>query len=57
MSVTSNFGANPVPALNENVEDLTLVIDSAPKIHPVTGDSDHHLIQMPSIARLRTAPP
>jgi hypothetical protein len=57
LSVTSNFGANPAPALNEHVEDLTLVIDSAPEAHPVTGDSDHHLIQMPSIARLRTAPP
>jgi hypothetical protein len=57
LSVTSNCDANPVPGLNEHVEDLTLVIDSAPEVHPVTGDSDHHLIQMPSIARLRTAPP
>jgi predicted glycosyltransferase len=45
------------PALNQHVEDLTLVIDGTPEVHPLAGDPDHHLVQMPSVARPGTAPP
>jgi hypothetical protein len=44
------------PALNQHVEDLTLMIDDTPEIHPLAGDPDHHLVQMPSVARPRTPP-
>jgi hypothetical protein len=30
------------------------MIDGAPEVHPLPGDPDHHLIQMPSVARPRT---
>jgi len=33
-----------VPALNQHVEDLALVIDGAPKVHPLPGDPHHHLV-------------
>jgi hypothetical protein len=41
-------------ALNQHVEDLTLMIDGAPEVHPLARDPDHHLVQMPSVARPRT---
>jgi len=30
-------------ALNQHVEDLALVVDGAPKIHPLASDPHHHL--------------
>ena len=51
-------GSAPIsPALNQDVEDLAFVIDGAPEIHPLARDPDDHLVEMPSIARPRTALP
>jgi hypothetical protein len=44
-------------ALNQHVEDLGLVVDSAPEVHPLAGDPNHHLVQMPSTDRARTTLP
>ena len=44
------------PALDQHVEDLALMVDGTPQVHPLAGDADHHLIQMPSVARPRTTP-
>jgi hypothetical protein len=41
------------PALDKQVEDLALVIDGPPEVHPLPGDPHHHLVQVPSIARPR----
>ena len=43
-------------ALNQDFEDLALMIDRAPQIHMPAGDPDDHFVEMPSIARSRTAP-
>ena len=40
-------------ALNQQVEDLALVIDGPPEVHPLPGDPHHHLVQVPSVARPR----
>ena len=51
-------GRAPVSlALNQHFEDLALVVDRPPQIHPPAGDPDDHLVEMPAIARPRTAPP
>jgi hypothetical protein len=42
--------------LNQHVEDLALVINGTPHVHPPAGDPHNHLIEMPTIARPRTAP-
>src|SRR5437016_3685586 len=42
------------PALDKQVEDLALVIDGPPEVHPLPSDPHHHLVQMPAIARPRT---
>ena len=39
------------PALNQYVEDLAFVVNSAPQVHPLGSDPDDHLIEMPAIAR------
>ena len=73
MSVTSNIGANPCflsslrisrnaarltrRLLDQHVEDLAFVVDGTPEVHPLAGDPDNHLVQVPSIARPGTAPP
>ena len=44
-------GALIAPALNLYVEDLALVIDGTPQIHPLAGDANDHLIQVPPEAR------
>src|ERR1700680_2009728 len=36
-------GALIAPALNQYVEDLALVIDGTPQIHPLAGDANDHL--------------
>ena len=67
MSVVSNFGVKPcflrelthqpecrplvAPALNQHVENLALVINGAPQVHPFASNPDHHLVEVPSIAR------
>src|SRR5215211_5408894 len=43
--------------LEQHVEDLAFVVDRAPEIHPLAGDPDHHLVEMPAIAWPRTALP
>jgi hypothetical protein len=43
-------------ALNQHIENLTLMIDGAPQVHPLAGDADDHLVQVP-IARAWAAPP
>ena len=40
-------------ALDQHVENLALVIDGTPEIHPLTGDAHDHLVQMPVVARPR----
>src|SRR5216684_8319320 len=44
------------PALNQHVENLALVIDGAPQVHPFASNPDHHLVEVPSIARAWAAP-
>jgi hypothetical protein len=44
------------PALNQHVEDLALVVDGTPQIHPLAGDPHHHLVEVPAIARPWTTP-
>src|SRR5215204_7182866 len=43
------------PTLEQHVEDLAFVVDRAPEIHPLAGDPDHHLVEVPAIAWPRTA--
>jgi hypothetical protein len=43
--------------LDQHVEDLAFVVDGTPEVHPLAGDPNNHLVQVPSIARARTAPP
>src|SRR5271166_2323510 len=40
-------------ALDQHVEDLALVVDGTPQIHPLADDPNHHLVEMPAIARPR----
>src|ERR1700750_2720703 len=44
-------------ALNKDFENLALIIDRAPQVHMLAGDPDDHLVEMPAIARPRTAAP
>src|SRR5271169_1099574 len=44
-------------ALNKDFENLAFMIDRAPQVHMLAGDPDDHLVEMPAIARPRTAPP
>jgi hypothetical protein len=41
-------------ALHENVEDVVVLIDSAPQVMPLTTDCQEDLVQVPLVARLRT---
>jgi hypothetical protein len=36
---------------------LALVVDGAPQVHPLAGNPDHHLVEMPAVARAWTALP
>src|SRR3979409_286507 len=44
-------------ALNQDLEDLALMIDGTPQIHVFARNPDDHFVEMPAIARSRTAPP
>ena len=44
-------------ALNQDLKDLALMIDCTPQIHVLARNPDDHFVEMPSIARSRTAPP
>ena len=39
--------------LDQHVEDLAFVVDGTPEVHPLAGDPNNHLVQVPSIARPR----
>ena len=70
--MASNLGAKPcffrslrisrsaapgvTAALNQHVEDLALVIDGTPEVHPLAGDPHHHLVEVPAMARPWTTP-
>jgi hypothetical protein len=45
------------PTLKEHVEDLALVVDGGPQIHPFPGDPNDHLVEVPSSARAWAALP
>src|SRR4051794_33976610 len=44
-------------ALNKDFKNLAFIIDRAPQVHMLAGDPDDHLVEMPAIARPRTAAP
>jgi hypothetical protein len=48
-------GPSVAPTLNQHVEDLALVIDGTPQIHPLSGDPYYHLVKVPAIAWQRPA--
>jgi len=39
------------------LEDLAFVVDGTPQIHVLARDPDDHFVEMPAVARSRTAPP
>src|SRR4051812_45481330 len=41
-------GMGVAPLLDQHVEHLALIVDSAPQPHAPAADLHHHLIQMPS---------
>src|SRR5436305_14556736 len=43
-------------ALHQHIENLALVIDGAPQVHPFACDANHHLIEVPPVARSWAAP-
>ena len=44
------------PTLNQYVEDLAFMVDGSPQKHPLARDPNHHLVEVPAIARPRAAP-
>src|SRR5437867_4489520 len=51
-------GRRPVSmTLDQDLEDLTFVVDRMPQIHALAHDPDDHFVEMPAVARSRTAPP
>src|SRR5437763_11732312 len=42
--------------LDQDLEDLALVIDGTPQVHVLARDPDDHFVEVPAIARSRTAP-
>ena len=40
---------------DQDLEDLALVVDGTPQIHLLARDPDDHFVEMPAIARSRTA--
>jgi hypothetical protein len=38
------------PALHQDIEDLTLVVDRTPQIEPLFADPDDYLVQVPARA-------
>src|SRR5580704_9994571 len=43
--------------LDQHVEGLAFVVNGTLEIHPLAGDPNNNFVQVPSIARTRTAPP
>jgi len=56
LPVIRRLASGVAPALNQHVEDLTLVVDGTPEAHPLAGDPDHDLAQIPSVSRPMTTP-
>src|SRR5947208_3922708 len=51
-------GRRPVSAtLDQDLQDLALVVDGTRQIHVLARDPDDHFVEMPAVARPRTAPP
>jgi hypothetical protein len=46
-----------VHRLKAEVNAASPLDDGTPEVHPLAGDPDNHLVQVPSIAWARTAPP
>jgi hypothetical protein len=44
------------PALDQDVEDISVLVDRAPKIVLLAADADEHLVDVPLVARLWPAP-
>jgi hypothetical protein len=50
-------GRRPVSTtLNQDLKDLAFVVDGTPQIHVLACDPDDYFVEMPAIARPRTAP-
>src|ERR1700732_661123 len=50
-------GRRPVSTtLDQDLQHLALVVDGTPQIHVLARDPDDHFVEMPAIARSRTAP-
>ena len=45
------------PGLNKNFQNLALAIDSAPHVHLLSRERDHHFIQMPAGVSFRPEAP
>ena len=41
-------------ALDQHVEDLALVVNGPPEVHPLASNPDYHLVEVPASARPRT---
>src|SRR3954466_11282698 len=41
--------------LNQHLEDLTLMVDGTPQVHPSAGNPDDHLVEVPQRTRAPTA--
>ena len=50
-------GRRPVSStLDQDLKDLAFVVDGTPQIHVLACDPNDHFVEMPAIARSRTAP-
>jgi hypothetical protein len=45
------------PALNQHIEDLSLVVHGPSQIHPPAGDPNHHPVEVPLVTRPGAALP
>ena len=43
--------------LDQQIEDLTLLVDGTPQVPAPAGDPHDHLVEVPSVARPRLSPP
>ena len=41
--------ASVSPALKQHVEDLAFVVDRTPEIHPLAGDANDNLVEVPYV--------
>jgi hypothetical protein len=61
LSVTIAVGTNVcrgslvAPSLDQNIENFAFAINGPPHIHSLAANRDHHLVEMPSIVRLRSS--